>query len=191
MKMISSFFNDGNGDPEPRLLAAGGTHVFESQAPCKLVRAEPVGTVNDLGWAVTLALEAGSEGEAEVACGGERIMLKVLAPARLEIKLAGEGEPTGIPIDEPFQVRALLYDEQGRELEVGKFTTFEWAQTEILEPANDRSAGEFGLCDTCFGMHNFRAVKPGTGSIMARLGDLEGKLLIEAKPSGPKTDNSS
>jgi hypothetical protein len=181
MMMVSSFFNNGPGDPEPRLLAAGGIHVFESQAPCKLVRAEPDGAVNDLGWADTLALEAVSEGEAEVTCGGERIMLKVAAPARLEIELASEGKPNDIPVDEPFQVRAWLYDEQGRELEVGKFTHFEWSPSEILETANDSSAGEFGFCDTCFGLYNFRAVKPGTGSITARLGGLEGKLLIEAK----------
>ena len=179
--MAGSFSDNYSGAREPRLLAAGGIHVFESQAPCALLHAQPEGTVKDLGWADTLALEAVSEGDAEVACGGEKIALRVAAPARLEVSFTGEGKPAEIKVDEPFQVRALLYDKDGRELEVGKFTNFDWTQSEILEPANDRSAGEFGLCDTCFGMHNFRAVKPGAGAITARLGGLEGQLLIEAK----------
>jgi hypothetical protein len=181
MLMAKSFFNNSSNASEPRLLAVGGIHVFESQAACKLVSTSPEGAVRELGWPDTLAVEAACEGGAEVTCGGEKIMLKIASPARLEIRLVSEGKPTDIPVDEPFRVQALLYDIQGRELEVGKFTHFEWLPSEILEPANDRSAGEFGFCDTCFGLHNFRAVKPGTGSITARLGGLEGKLLIEAK----------
>jgi hypothetical protein len=155
--------------------------VFESQAPCALLRSQPEGAVKDLGWADTLALEAAGEGDAEVACGGEKIALRVAAPARLEVSFTGEGRPTDVKVGEPFQVRALLYDKDGRELEVGKFTDFDWTPSANLEAANDSSAGEFGLCDTCFGMHNFRAVKPGAGSVTARLGGLEGKLSVEAK----------
>ena len=147
------------------------------------MRAEPEGAVKDLEWVDTLALEASSEGNAEVMCGSEKIPLKIVAPARLEINLADEVNPTDIPVNEPFKVQARLYDNQGRELEVGKFTNFEWTPSEILEVANDPSSGEFGFCDTCFGIHNFRAVKPGKGLIVARLGGLEGKLMIEAKPS--------
>ena len=179
--MAGSLLSDGSADSAPRLLAAGGVHVFESQAPCALLHAEPEGSVKNLGWADTLALEAAAEGEAEVACGGEKIRLRVAAPARLDIRFTSEGEPADVKVGEPFQVRALLYDEAGRELEVGKFTDFDWTQSENLEPANDSSAGEFGLCDTCFGMHNFRAVRPGAGYVTARLGGVEGKLLIEAK----------
>ena len=178
--MAGLFFNNCSSDPEPRLLAVGGIHVFERQTPCKFVRAEPEGAVKDLEWADTLALEAGSEGNAEVMCGSDKIRLKIVAPTRLEVKLAGEGKPTEILVHEPFQVQALLYDNQGRELEVGKFTHFEWTSSGIVEIANDRSSAEFGFCDTCFGMQHFCAVKPGKDLITARLGGLEEKLMIEA-----------
>jgi hypothetical protein len=48
---------------------------------------EPEGVVKNLEWVDTLALEAGSEGNAEIECGSERIVLKIVAPVRLEIKL--------------------------------------------------------------------------------------------------------
>lgn len=178
--MAGSFFDGGSGGP--RLLAAVGTHVFESPAGrCALVRAQPEGAVKDLGWADSLALEAVGEGDAEVACGGEKIVLRVAAPARLEVRFDGEGGAGNVKVGEPFQVRAMLYDKGGRELEVGQFTDFDWIQSENLEPANDPSAAEFGLCDTCFGIYTFRAVRPGAGSIRARLGGLEGELRIEAE----------
>lgn len=162
-----------------RLLAVGGIHVFESPTPCKLERAKPQDAVQNLAWANTLALEATSEGEAEVSCDGERIKLTIVPPVRLGIKLK-DSAPTDIDVDEPFTVQAVLYDKEGRELEVGKFTNFEWRNSGIVEPANDRSAGEFGFCDTCYGMQHFRAVDAGEGLITARFGDLEGKLMIEA-----------
>jgi hypothetical protein len=77
-----------------------------------------------------------------------------------------------------INVRALLYDRQGRDLEVGKYTNFEWDSSENLKVANDRSSREFGFCDTCVGMHHFRAVAPGKGSIIARLGSSRGELTI-------------
>ena len=175
--------NNYSDNAKQRILAVGGIHIFESQTPCQLVRAEPEGALKDLAWVDTLALEATSEGDAEVTCGSERIPLKMVTPARLEITLSDEGNPTNIPVNEPFKVQARLYDNQGRELEVGKFTNFEWTPSEILKVANDPSAGEFGFCDTCFGMHGFRAIKPGKGLIAARLGSLEGNLTIETKPS--------
>jgi hypothetical protein len=121
------------------------------------------------------ALEALNEGSAEVKCGGETIDLEVVAPARLTIELV-DGKPA--QLDKPFKVRARLYDHQGRELEVGKFTVFDWSSSPELETANDRSAGEFGLCDTCYGMQTFRAVKSGKGVIEVRLGKLRGELAV-------------
>ena len=180
--MADSLSNDYSNRNGQRLLAVGGLHVFESQTPCKLVRVEPEGAVEDLKWAETLALEAVGEGHAEVLCGDERIMLMIVAPARLEIRLVNEEKPTDVPVQERFGVQAVLYDPQGRELEVGKFTHFEWTSSEVLEVANDPSAAEFGFCDTCFGLHNFLAVRPGQALIIARLRNLEGKLMIEAKP---------
>ncbi|HST20353.1 MAG TPA: hypothetical protein VLR90_04515 [Blastocatellia bacterium] len=181
--MTSSNLNNHSNDIKQRLIAVGGIHVFESQTPCKLVRAEPEGALKDLEWVDTLTLEARSEGDAEVMCGSEKISLKMAAPARLEINLPDDDNPADIHLNKPFKAQARLYDNQGRELEVGKFTNFEWTPSEILEVANDPSAGEFGFCDTCFGLHNFRAIKPGKGLIVARLGGLEGKLMIEAKSS--------
>ena len=168
--------------PEPRLLVVGGIHVFEGQAPCRLVRVEPEGAVKNLDWTDTLALEAKSEGTAEVMCGTEKFMMKIVAPARLEIEVIGDGKSTEMAVHKRLKVLARLYDRKGRELEIGKFTIFEWASSEVFEVANDRSAGEFGFCDTCYGMHNFRAVKSGKGSIVAQLGVLQGKLTVEIKP---------
>jgi len=143
-----------------------------------LARAEPEGIVKDLEWTGPLALEARGEGQAEVICGGERIVLKMVSPARLEIKLVDEVQLNDISVDRRIKVRALLYDRQGRDLEVGKFTNFEWDSSENLRVANDRSSGEFGFCDTCFGIHHFRAVAPGKGSIIARLSSRGGLTIV-------------
>lgn len=172
-------------DAERRLLAVGGIHVFDSQPPCRLLRAQPGQTVEDLGWADTLALEAKGEGHVEVDCGPKTFMLEIKAPVRLEIALLDNSRPAEIAVHERFKVRATLYDEQGRELEVGKFTHFQWTAAGILEIANDRSAGEFGFCDTCYGMQGFRAVQPGEGSLTASLNSLQGTLMVTAKPLQP------
>lgn len=165
---------------EQRLLAVGGIHVFESSTPCKLEFAKPQESVRDLEWPNTLALEAIGEGEAEVGCDGERIKLLIVSPVRLSIKLVDDRKPTEIRANERFTVQAILFDIEGRELEVGKFTNLEWSHSGIVESANDRSAGEFGFCDTCYGMQHSRTVGVGEGLISARLADLEGKLTIES-----------
>jgi hypothetical protein len=167
-----------SGDSDKLLLAVGGTHVFGRQAACRLVRAEPASAIQDLGWTDALALETRGEGTAEVVCGTEKILLEIVAPARLEIEMS-DGKPTKVPVQERFQAKARLYDRRGRELEVGKLTAFEWTPSGVLEVANDRSAGEFGFCDTCFGKHAFRAVRPGTGGIKVRYGNLEATRTIE------------
>jgi hypothetical protein len=107
-----------------------------------------------------------------VVCGAETIRLEIVAPVRLDIEVV-DGKPP--EIRKPFKVRARLYDLRGRELEVFHD---DWTFSGELESANDRSAGEFGLCDTCYGMHAFRAVRPGKGSIEVRLGSLRGTLTI-------------
>lgn len=167
-----------SGDSDKLLLTVGGTHVFERQAACRLVRVEPASALEDLAWTDALALETRGEGTAEVVCGTEKLVLEIVAPVRLEIDMA-EGKPTKVPVQERFHVKARLYDRRGRELEVGKLTTFEWTPSGVLEVANDRSAGEFGFCDTCFGKHAFRAVRPGTGEIKVRHGNLEATRTIE------------
>jgi hypothetical protein len=146
---------------------------------CQLARVEPEGIVKDLKWAGPLALQARGEGQAEVVCGSERIVLKMVSPARLEIKL--EAQPSDIAVDQRIRVRAFLYDREGRDLEVGKFSDFEWDSSENLKVANDRSSREFGFCDTCFGQYTFRAVAAGKGSINARLGNSRGELTILIK----------
>ena len=50
----------------------------------------------------------------------------------------------------------------------------------MLEDDNDSSSGEFGFCDTCYGMQGFRVFKRGKGPIEARLGALQGTLMIMA-----------
>jgi hypothetical protein len=176
--MASFFLYACSDSPRPRLLAVGGIHIIEAQTQCQLTRAEPEGIVKDREWTGSLALEARGEGQAEVICGSERIVLEMVSPARLEIKLVDDARPNDIAVDRRIIVRALLYDRQGRDLEVGKHTNFEWESSENLKVANDRSSGEFGFCDTCFGIHHFRAVGPGKGSIIARLGSSRGGLTI-------------
>jgi hypothetical protein len=176
--ITASFFLYGCSDsPRPRLLAVGGIHLLEG-LQCQLARVEPEGMVKDLEWTGPLALEARGEGQAEVVCGNERLVLQMVSPARLEIKLVDAAQPNDIAVDQRIVVRALLYDRQGRDLEVGKFTKFEWDSSENLIVANDRSSGESGFCDTCFGINRFRAVAPGKGSIIARLGSSRGGLTI-------------
>jgi hypothetical protein len=177
--MASLLPHSCSDDSHKLLLAVGGTHVLERQAPCRLVRAEPASAIHDLGWADALALETRGEGTAEVVCGTEKLVLESVAPARLEIEMS-DGKPAKVPVQERFQVKARLYDRRGRELEVGKLTAFEWTPSGVLEVANDRSSGEFGFCATCFGKHAFRAVRPGTGAIKVRFGDLEATRTIES-----------
>jgi hypothetical protein len=176
--VASLFLYDCSDSPRPRLLAVGGIHIIEGQTQCQLVRVEPEGIVKDREWTRSLALEARGEGQAEVICGSERIVLEMVSPARLEIKLVDEARPNDIAVERRIIVRALLYDREGRDLEVGKYTNFEWDSSENLKVANDRAAREFGFCDTCFGIHVFRAVAPGKGSIIARLGRSRGELTI-------------
>jgi len=172
-----AFYGCSNS-PQQRLLAVGGIHIVETQTQCQLARVEPEGVVKDLKWTRTLALEATGEGEAEAVCGSERMVLKIVSPARLEIVTVDQVQPNDITVDRRVTVKALLYDRQGRELEVGKFTHFEWESSENLKVALDRSAGEFGFCNTCYGAYRFHAVAPGKGSIIARLASLRGELAI-------------
>jgi len=127
-----------------------------------------------------LALDAIGEGHAEVACRDVRWSLEMVAPARLAIDMVDDTPPMAVAVGQDIIVQARLYDRDGRELEVGKLTEFAWTASGVVESAVDRSAGEFGLCDTCYGMHGFRAVKPGKGSIEARLSGLKGTLAIAA-----------
>lgn len=182
--MTSLSFSNCCSDTYQRLLAVGGIHTFEKQTPCKLTLVEPEGAVKNLEWVDTLALEAFSEGRAEVICGAETIKLKIVTPTRLEITLVGESKLTEMLLYEPFKVQAWLYDNQGRQLEVGKFTVFEWTNSDIFQVFNDRSSGEFGFCDTCYGMHSFRAIKLGKGWIATRFGILQGMLTVEILKCG-------
>ncbi|MCP4369419.1 MAG: hypothetical protein GY797_15100 [Deltaproteobacteria bacterium] len=168
---------------ENRLLAVGGTHVFDSDKPCRLINTVPDDAVKGLDWSNMLAVEARHGGTAEVVCGSEEYKLEIVIPDRLDIELADGGGQIKVAVHESFKVQARLFDSQGRELEIGKFTTLDWKSSEIFKVANDRSSGEFGLCGTCFGMCGFRAVKAGEGVIEARLGDLRGVLRVVVQGS--------
>ncbi len=161
-----------------RLLAVGGIHIFENQKPCRLLHTEPEDSVKNLKWKDTLALEALHEGTADLACGIEELNLEIVQPARLVIEMVSDANPSNIQVLDRFKVQVRLYDSHGRELEVGKFTKVEWFSSSIFEIANDPSAGEFGYCDTCFGMQSFRAITPGKGLIEACLGRVRGTLSL-------------
>lgn len=180
MTVMASLFSGCVHGSGPRLLTVGGIHVFEREAPCKLERIRPADAVKDLKWSGALALEAQRDGVAEIVCGDERLNLEFVSPVRLVIAMPDDRPK--VTVNQRFRVEARLYDERGRALEVGKFTNFEWTPSGVLEVDNDRSSGEFGFCDTCFGMQGFRAVKPGKGEIGARLCDLQGVLTVAAAP---------
>lgn len=167
---------------EQHHLAVGAVYVFDRQKPCSLISAQPQASVRRLEWVDALALEALSEGVAEVACGQERIELEIAIPTRLEIELVDVAKPTGLKVDELFQVQARLYDRRDRELEVGKLTNFEWDVSDSLEVVNDRSSGEFGFCDNCYGVSGFHVLRSGKGLIEASIGGLRGQLHIEVTP---------
>jgi hypothetical protein len=68
------------------------------------------------------------------------------------------------------------------ELEVGKWTEIAWHADGTVTLETDASAGEFGLCSTCLGVHAFRASAAGPATITARLGDATGSLQVTARP---------
>ena len=52
------------------------------------------------------------------------------------------------------------------------------ARRRAVTPEKDASAGEFGTCDACFGVHAFRASAEGEAKIDARLGEAVGTLRV-------------
>lgn len=161
---------------ERRLLAVGGIHVMEE--PCMLLQVEPPDALTNLAWPGRLALEARRQGEAIVDCGGRRSILQIAHPVRAEITLdATETRPS------VFRLQLRLFDDEAHELEVGQFTHVDWTASDILTTANDRSAGEFGWCDTCYGRQTFRAVKSGSGAVVARFGGIECRLSLDTVTS--------
>jgi hypothetical protein len=162
---------------ETRLLALGGVHIFDTSADCRLSRVEPQSALKDLKWSGQLAVEATSEGEAEVKCGSDSIRVQIVKPERLEIVLV-HGDPSRVRRGDRINVRAKPYGPGSQDLEPGKFTDFGWASSPQLQPDNERSSVEFGFCDTCFGMYRFRAVEAGMATITARLFGAQGQLDV-------------
>jgi hypothetical protein len=162
---------------EERLLAAGGIHALEGVAPCHLTQVEPPSALEDLGWKDALVVRARGEGRAELACGDHRARLRVVTPDRLELMLVGDH----VVVDQRFHVRAIARDHAGRELEIGKWTELTWRSDGVIKLDGDRSAGEFGLCDTCFGIQGFRASAAEAATIEARLGEATGTLRVTAR----------
>lgn len=176
VSMFIFLFSSCTNTSEPRLLALGGTHVLESEELCKLVKSEPKDVAKDLAWGNKLALEASAPCIVEVLCNEEIQNLEFVKPERIEVSIIRDQEVT---VGDKIEVKANLYDHLGRELDVGKFTVFNWESSDIFEIENDSSAGEFGLCDTCFGRHHFRVLKLGKGIIEVNFGNLKRKIEVE------------
>lgn len=162
---------------QTRLLSVGGIHMFESDSPCRFVRAEPADALRDIGWNDALALRADREGTAEIVCGEERLRAEIVLPARMTI-IPVDGKVDGIPVGERIMVRALLHDGRGRELDIGQHTHVDWTASGSVREDDDRSAGEFGFSSTAFGMKTLRAVAPGEGTIEAAFGELRARLTV-------------
>jgi len=163
---------------DERLLAVGGVHALEGTEACHLTTVEPAAVLEDLHWKDALVVRAQGEGSAELVCGSQRSRLRIVKPARLELVLVDDH----VVVGRRFQVRAVARDHAGRELEIGKWTELVWRGDEVVKPDDDRSAGEFGLCNTCFGIRGFRASSAAAGTIEARLGEAAGTLRVTAQP---------
>jgi hypothetical protein len=163
---------------EERLLAVGGVHALEGAAPCQLSQVEPAKALEDLGWNNALVVRANAEGRAELACGERRARLRLVTPDRLELKLVDDH----VVVGQRFQVRAVARDREGRELEIGKWTELVWRRDGGVALDGDRSAAEFGNCDTCFGVHGFKASSATPATIEAQLGTATGTLKVTARP---------
>jgi hypothetical protein len=160
-----------------RLLAAGGIHALEGAEPCHLTQVEPASALEDLGWKDALVVRAHGEGRAELACGKHRARLRVVRPERLELTLVDDH----VVVGRRFHVRAIARDHAGRELEVGKWTELVWRADGVIDLDGDRSAGELGQCDTCFGIRGFRASAAGAAMLEAHLGEAAGTLRVTAR----------
>ena len=163
---------------QERLLSVGGVHALEGAEPCRLAQVEPRSALADLGWRNALVVRARGEGRAELACGDHRSRLRFVKPARLDLVLVDDR----VVVGRRFQVRAVPRDRDGRELEIGKWTELVWHAGGVVTLEADQSSGEFGLCDTCFGIHGFQATAAGTATIEARLGGAIGTLYVTARP---------
>src|SRR5262249_57266465 len=122
--------------------------------------------LEDLHWKDALVVRARGEGQAELACGSKKAHLRLVKPARLDLVLVDDH----VSVGRRFQVRAVPRDADGRELEIGKWTEIAWHADGAVTPDTDRSSGEFGMSDTCFGVHGFRARAEGADTISATLG---------------------
>jgi hypothetical protein len=163
---------------DERLLAVGGVHALAGAEPCQLAQVEPTSAFEDMHWKDALVIRARSEGQADLACGNHKARLRLIKPARLDLVLVDDH----VSVGRRFNVRAVPRDRDGRELEVGKWTEIAWHADGVVTTDADRSAGEFGMCDTCFGIHGFRATAEGTATIDARLDDITGALRVTARP---------
>ncbi len=163
---------------EHRLLAMGGVHALEGSEPCHLTNVEPAGALEDLAWNAALVVRANSEGHAELVCGGKTAQLRIVKPARLDLVLVDDHATVG----QRFQIRAIPRDSDGKELEVGKWTELTWKADGAVASDTDRSAGEFGMSATSFGIHGFKASAAGAATIEARLGDATGTFRVTVQP---------
>lgn len=161
---------------QERLLAVGGVHAFEGTEPCHLTNVEPASALEDLHWQNGLVVRAREEGRAELACGEHRARMRVVTPAQLELRLVDDH----VVVGQRFHVRAVPHDRAGHELEIGKWTELTWRADEGIE--REQSSGEFGQCDSCFGMAGFRATTAKDATIEARLGAATGALRVTVRP---------
>lgn len=161
-----------------RLLAVGGIHALDLAKRCHLTHVEPRSALEDLAWKDALVIHARGEGTAELVCGNQRIRLVSVKPARIDLVLVDDG----VKVEQQFTVRAVPRHQDGRELEVGQWTEIRWHSEGSVVPLTDTSAGEFGSCSTCYGIHGFRAAAAGLATITADLSGVTGVLQVTAKP---------
>jgi hypothetical protein len=155
-------------------LAVGGVHEMGVDT-CKLQKMEPAGALEDLKWqGGRLVMQANAEGKAELVCGDEHFTFHVVKAAGLDVIV----ESGPVTAGAHFQVRAVAHDGSGRQLDIGKWAEVTWTEEGSVTRDNDPSAGEFGLCDTCFGQQGFKAGAAGTAKVRATFAGLSGEATI-------------
>ncbi|HET9626267.1 MAG TPA: hypothetical protein VFP84_33120 [Kofleriaceae bacterium] len=176
--LIASMIEGCAVHSKDRALAVGGVQVLDGATSCHLTQVEPTTALEDLHWKDALVVRANGEGQAELACGEERTRLRLVKPDRVELVLVEVQAKAG----QRFHVRAIARDAGGHELELGKWPDIAWQGDSGVVSDEDASAGEFGLGGGAFGVHGFKATKPGEFAVEARLGAVVGTLRVPVKP---------
>jgi len=159
------------------LLAVHAKHDPVGPLPCEIESANPPGALRDLKWAGrTLVYEAVSAGRAVVRCHGEKTLVTILRPVRVEIVAPGR-----VRVGERFRVELRAIDASGRALVVGKYADLEWEIGGALR-ADNRGSCEFPpWCEQGFWARGDRV---GSGTVAVKWDTLRASTTVSVRGAG-------